>query len=375
MRRERPGQRGASSPGMNDIDMTEKRTSRPRPDIVNNPKEENATMATASFTPKMDEHAKLKAQLADIDQALAAAGEQRTSADGKLREASTRRMSAASAVEQRLLMARVSERGAIERAIADDKDVQQAERDAEDAQAAIKEADATDQALMKRHAETRAALLALSGSSLADILSIESQIDAVRAEEAALQTQLDEQRNAVAPELPDLTALDREMTSLMVKVHLGEAQPNELEALEKRRAAALKKHDEAASVSEHHAALIAGLKERIDEARGRLPSLDEQKRIAMVCHCRDELEQAASVYRDAAQCMFDAHGRMTAFARLASDLDSEMAREITAKHSPALRTNLKICVQGDLTLADTPDHRAQAFTEVLEQLRVAGVRM
>ncbi len=333
-------------------------------------------MPTTNAPAMLADHARLTADLTAINRELSAVTEARETAERDRRTALDRQHQAAAQVErQRRLAGQRLDPAEIARAIATDREVIAAGQEADAAASAIQAADARDKALMERLRATERALATLPGGSLADLLLLEEQLSAAQQEETRLQGELDAARNTVAPELPDLTAIDREMMSVMVKAQLGEADAAAVSAMEQRRAAALQEHAEASGHGERSAALIASLKTRLTEARERLAALQEHKRVTLVMYGRNQLEQAAAEYREAAQHAFDAHGRMTAFARLVGDLDAGMAREITGKHAQTLRASLELVGAGDGDLKDSPARRDRAYSGVVAELSGAGVRM
>lgn len=336
--------------------------------------QEDPAMPTANAPAMLADHARLTADLTAINRELSAVTEARETAERDHRAALERQRQAAAQVERRLADQRLDP-AKITHAIATDREVIATGQEVDAAATAIQAANARDKALMDRLRATEHALATLRGGSLADLLLLEEQFLAAQQEEIRLQGELDTARNTVAPELPDLAAIDREMLSVMVKAQLGEVDAAAVSAMEQRRAAALREHAEASGHGERSAALIASLTTRLTEARERLATLQEHKRVTLVMYGRNQLEQAAAEYREAAQHAFDAHGRMTAFARLVGSLDVFMAREITGKHSRTLRASLELVGAGEGDLKDSPARRERAYSGVVAGLSAAGVRM
>lgn len=359
---------------------------------------QTTTPKTASAQPQQDptmtrkakpletllaEHSRLTAEIAEIDRQLSVVSDARVDAERALRAAHDDENKATGRVEQRL--SRLSAHNREERladginALNADPAVIEARERAADAKRRIKEADDRDRALSEQRRALEHERFNLEGApSIADLLAIQRQIDETHTQIGTLEHLL-EQRQAEVREarqkLPDLAGIERELSALMVRVELGEADKRELAPLEKRRAAAIKARDQAGEQAKQAALLAKGVEERLQRLRETLAELETSGRLSIAWHARADLEQAARAFREQAEQAFKAHGRMTGLVRLIEQTGAPIARDVAERFGAALRSDFNVSGHDGLSLRDDRTRRQQAHTDELERLHAAGVRL
>lgn len=268
---------------------------------------------------------------------------------------------------------------ALARHVAADAEVKHARKERDRAQRALADLESRIATLESRRDEVFMKRYALRGGTLGEVLEHQEQLAAAEAEVTDLESRIAALRAAPAPDLPDLSEIEGELSAALAQSELGNGDPATVAKLEKQRASALKEREQATQAADRAALLLRGLESRLEEARAEVARLEQLGRVATTWHLLTELEQAGKDYGEQAAKLIETYGRMIGLSRALEHVDASRARGVSLRHLSPLTLplpNLEALNGSDLKgWRDDADFQQAAAREELERLRGAGLRL
>lgn len=351
-----------------------------------------------AFMPKplpalLDQHDELTARLDDLHRQHAAESEALQQAQRALRTARDAEFQAIAAARTRRCGALAQNadghltpdaESECARLIAEIPEVQAARLSLRRAQAHVNESEARLKAIADERDAVALERHALKGGTFDELIAAQERLMVARAEVDHLTARLETLNAAPALALPDLTATDAALASALVKVELGEAEPDILPALERQQADVRLAHDQAKAAQARAALLRQGLIARLDAATAEVARLEAAHKLALAWRLEAELDHIATDYRRLAEQLFEARGRLIGVARvLKSRVDHKAGDRIgveRATYDSALGAclvvpdaNLPALAGMAGALQDNHRFREAAHEAELQRLRQAGV--
>lgn len=275
------------------------------------------------------------------------------------------------------------------RLVAEVAEVQAARLSLRRAQACVNESEARLKAIADERdaaALERYALKDTPESATVDeLIALQTRLTAARAEVSSLTERLEALNAVPVAALPDLTATDNALSSALVAIELGEAEPDILPALEQQRETAIQAHDRAKGEQARADLLRQGLVSRLNAATAEVERLETGRKRAIAWHLESELDRTANEYRQVAERLFEVRGRLVGLSRvLQYRVDHDAGRRIGVErptYDSALGERLIIptaslpALAGMDSLQDTRRFREAAYETELNRLRQSGVEV
>lgn len=235
---------------------------------------------------------------------------------------------------------------------------------------------ALESTLAERRAHKKAILNELDqlqGGTVQEVLTLQNEADASQATVDRL-AQLIADKEPLATPLGIASDLDDERSRVLASVELGEASPADLERIEKLLETAAKEAAQKAAEAARSAALVNGLRARLNAAERENEAAQHRFRIGFGLLLRQRRQDAAAGYAETVRALFNAFGELTATTAMLGSIGQEDATARSLWDSRALEVRPAHASHDDI-MRDDGDFRDAAMQDLKLEWVAHGLRL